>query len=640
MLAGMCLTQTAAQENLLANKPIHTLGDAKTWTAGDASYTFITDDLTKLVAVPANSDNVYLYPENGTLNTEENRALGIQGFYVDMEASQAVGTVTTTWEGAAANAYSIWVTDEEPSIAILDTDATYSANGLGQYQSNTAVLPDGTLGRYIVFQATDATNYAWGVKIRSISAMAPVKEDLASFTVSPSMVLPGTPTDLTFSFANQHGMTIAADKVTVTAADNATLTGNNLTVSSGNKTTLSATYGETVLTADIYVLNVAPVTPDESDIKTPVYTNAVTEYNNTYSTETAYNGGAKDLGEITFGNGNVAHAYGDTRCVFFANTASLGIAWNGDLNPAEKGFGALHLDIYGTKDVNGNVVFEQPDTNHPFTLTAGEWSTVEVDLAGTTNIHTFSIRFDEANASDLLVANIYFTPAEIAAAPVPSQKSDEVFPIFGHYDAETLPSYTLNDGAEASTVNDANGNSLLFISNFTEAEFNALNADFTDFDNIHIDIYSNQDATLTLIPVWDSKDTSDPDDATVTDPTTPARKPARAVKEGNSKEITLSAGKWTDTEFTKEDLGYEASAPVLTAVRLNGDTNHNIGIDNLFLWNGTITSVEANISEENALVDVYSIQGTPVRRNVKAAAATEGLKAGLYIINGKKYIVK
>ncbi|MDE6165616.1 MAG: hypothetical protein K2F58_00785, partial [Muribaculaceae bacterium] len=69
----------AYAQNILAGKPIHTLGEAKTWSAGEQSYTFITADLEKLVAVPTNTDNVFLYPENGELNTPENQAIGIQG---------------------------------------------------------------------------------------------------------------------------------------------------------------------------------------------------------------------------------------------------------------------------------------------------------------------------------------------------------------------------------------------------------------------------------------------------------------------------------------------------------------------------------------------------------------------------------
>lgn len=426
-LAALAIPQSVTAQDILAEKPVHTLGEAKTWTAGEKSYTFVTDDLAKLTAVPTNTTNVYLFPEEGGIyNTPENQAIGIQGFYVDMESTQAVGTVTTTWEGAAANTFSIWVTDNEPTTAILDTEATYTSGALGQYTSNTAVLPDGTSGRYIVFQPTDATNWGWGVKIRSISAGAPVAPVLTSFTVSPGLVMLNEETTLTIAFADQLGLPIPADKVTLTVTDNATLNGNVLTVTSGNKATLSATYGETTLTADVYVLSVAPTAPAAADIKTPIYTNTITEYNDGYVDVVDYNGAAKRLGEITFENGLVARAYGNTQCVFFENTKTLA-EWNAAFDPTSKGFRSLHLDIFGTKDVQGNITLEGAvgtDVNHAITLKAGEWTAVNIDLMGVTNINNMSVRFNADNMSDILLANIYFTPTFIEGdeeAPVLEQ---------------------------------------------------------------------------------------------------------------------------------------------------------------------------------------------------------------------------
>lgn len=61
-------------------------------------------------------------------------------------------------------------------------------------------------------------------------------------------------------------------------------------------------------------------------------------------------------------------------------------------------------------------------------------------------------------------------------------------------------------------------------------------------------------------------------------------------------------------------------------------------------WNGSTTgiddiSVNDNVKQKNSLSDqnVYSIYGQLVRRGT---TSTEGLSAGIYIVNGKKYIVK
>lgn len=44
-------------------------------------------------------------------------------------------------------------------------------------------------------------------------------------------------------------------------------------------------------------------------------------------------------------------------------------------------------------------------------------------------------------------------------------------------------------------------------------------------------------------------------------------------------------------------------------------------------------------SRESELVDVYNLTGTLVRRQVKRADAVKGLKKGIYIVGGQKYVV-
>lgn len=406
-LASAAMSATA-QEDLLAGKPIHTLGDAKTWTAGDASYTFITEDLAKLVATPTNTDNVYLYPENGTLNTPENQALGMQAFYVDMQASHEVSIVNTTWEGAAASAYNIYLTDEEPTLDILNTTPVYTASGLGQYKANTAQLPESSKGRYLVFQGTDATNWGWGVKMHSISAYAPVNVELTTFTALPGIVLLGEATQMTLTFKDQLGVDIAADAVTITVSDNATFTDGKLTVSSGAEATIYAAMGDKTLEAKVCVAS-APALPDAADIKTPVFTNTLTDANATAKWEVAYNGGAVNAGVVTFSNGEIAQEFLNTRCVFFSNSETTG-EWNGaHINAVENGYRHLHLEIFSTKDCEGKIMYEGQTPDVPFTLEAKKWNVIETVIKDYTDILLFSIRFDEANMTDILLTNIYFT---------------------------------------------------------------------------------------------------------------------------------------------------------------------------------------------------------------------------------------
>ncbi len=52
------------------------------------------------------------------------------------------------------------------------------------------------------------------------------------------------------------------------------------------------------------------------------------------------------------------------------------------------------------------------------------------------------------------------------------------------------------------------------------------------------------------------------------------------------------------------------------------------------------TAIEGVGVDAEGVVDVYSLTGIKVRGGVEAAVATEGLPKGLYIVGGKKVLVK
>lgn len=476
LLMGLAAPATlATAQDILVNKPVYPLGGAKTWvSSNDVEYTTNVEDLAKLTQEPTNTSNIYLFPEaGGGWATDANKAIGIQGFYIDMEKSQAVGTVSTTWEGAAANAYDIYLTDAQPTLDILSTTPTYSASGLGQYQANTAVLPDGSNGRYLVFQPTDATNWGWGVKIRSIQATAPQASVLTTVNVTPSIVLAGETTDLTFSAVDQLGLSIDASAYTVTVSDNATLVDGKLTVNTGTYADLTFKMGDVEIVKTVYVATVPPV-PSTSDIKYALFSNGYTENNADVKWMAGYNGGATTLGLFTFPNGEVAQGYANTRCVFIGNTDG------GDLRsyaPLANGWRTLCIDIFATQNVEGFVEFEGvtgPEdvlkTNN-FTLTAGEWNHIEVNVKGAEKLNNLSVRFNEQNASTILLANIYFTPAYVEGdetAPVinsvvatPGMNS-VTFELSATDDLNSEVSYVISDGEKTYATAGKSGETLTY----------------------------------------------------------------------------------------------------------------------------------------------------------------------------------
>ena len=55
---------------------------------------------------------------------------------------------------------------------------------------------------------------------------------------------------------------------------------------------------------------------------------------------------------------------------------------------------------------------------------------------------------------------------------------------------------------------------------------------------------------------------------------------------------------------------------------------------------GILNKIKEAVSKLNTKVDVYTVDGALVKRNVKAADAKKGLKKGLYIIGKEKVLIK
>ena len=73
------------------------------------------------------------------------------------------------------------------------------------------------------------------------------------------------------------------------------------------------------------------------------------------------------------------------------------------------------------------------------------------------------------------------------------------------------------------------------------------------------------------------------------------------------------------------------------------ETDPNVSVD-LVVYvkgNGMLNDInEVVVEDPKELVDVYSIDGVLLRRNVARAAATNGLAKGIYIVGKEKVLVK
>ena len=61
---------------------------------------------------------------------------------------------------------------------------------------------------------------------------------------------------------------------------------------------------------------------------------------------------------------------------------------------------------------------------------------------------------------------------------------------------------------------------------------------------------------------------------------------------------------------------------------------------NFLLWDLEATGIGSTLADADATVDVYTLSGVCVRSQVKMSQALQGLQKGIYIVNGKKLLIK
>ncbi len=277
LLALIATLSLSAQTNLTSGKAVVPLGGLKTYNNGTTDYTISNDNLQK-ITVDGNTDNVFLFPEGG-YDTEANRAIGIQGFYIDLGASKSIGAIKSTWEGADAGA-NIYVTDTEPAADGTLTGETLIATFTNaQEAAKNVAVSVANSGRYLVFVPTDATNYAWGVKIRTFVALEKEASVLTTLEVSPAVVKVGEVTELTLKALDQVGLEIT-EGVTFTAT-NGTLNGNKFTAAAVGDVVITAAYGGKTVSETIKAINVSAPTTNPTE-PTDLAANVIAVYSAKY----------------------------------------------------------------------------------------------------------------------------------------------------------------------------------------------------------------------------------------------------------------------------------------------------------------------------------------------------------------------
>ncbi len=115
------------------------------------------------------------------------------------------------------------------------------------------------------------------------------------------------------------------------------------------------------------------------------------------------------------------------------------------------------------------------------------------------------------------------------------------------------------------------------------------------------------------------------------------------IKVGDAAQIELSpannAEAWQSVSHKFTTDGKEVTLIGFKAVHTSNGSEKIIGFDNIKLAS-VPTSIEGINTDKPSVVDVYSIDGKLIKRQVLRNTATTGLVQGIYIIGGEKVVVK
>ena len=359
---------TMAQDDLTTGKTVVPLGGLKAFLPEGS----VTEAGLQKITQNDNTSNVYLFPENGA-NLEYNQTLGIQGFYIDLGEAKSIGSIASTWEGADCGA-NIYVTNTEPAVDGTLTGETKIAEfNNAQEASKSAVVNVSNSGRYIVFVPTTATNYAWGVKIRTFVAYSNYVPVLTTLTLTADKKtrIPGQTATLTAAAKDQMGNAMDAGAITWESSVPAvgTVADGVFTALAAGTTTISATVGGKEATVDITVC-AAP-----ADVPAISTTGTITKIYTSDESAPAYgwdNWGAATKGEGVVINGKNAFMMSD-----FTYYGSQFTSMN--VSATTK----LHLDVYGLTAGKLTIVpinTGEVEKGTEFTLAVGEWNSLDITM--------------------------------------------------------------------------------------------------------------------------------------------------------------------------------------------------------------------------------------------------------------------
>ncbi|MDD7318509.1 MAG: M6 family metalloprotease domain-containing protein [Prevotella sp.] len=168
----------------------------------------------------------------------------------------------------------------------------------------------------------------------------------------------------------------------------------------------------------------------------------------------------------------------------------------------------------------------------------------------------------------------------------------------------------------------SNGDKVIEATEFLDAEIAfANNFHVNAGDSLHIDVFSYEDMQLGI--GFMEKDVAN------------GTMPRGMRKEPGSMLFDLKGKVWTKIEFAADDISNgEIAFENIGGIRISNGNGNTIYINNIYLFRQEVNSITDIEGDDTAIDMIYTPEG------IRINADRGSLKKRLYIINGKKYMVK
>lgn len=216
--------------------------------------------------------------------------------------------------------------------------------------------------------------------------------------------------------------------------------------------------------------------------------------------------------------------------------------------------------------------------------------------------------------------------SSVPSAPIPTKSANCVKSLYSDTYKSVASSWYVGAWSQKTVTTEkelASGDKAYYNTDFNYLgfEYNKDNQviDMSDMDYLHIDIYPTSDMSINIYPITKRADGTTDDTQKAT--------------------LSLTKDKWNSVDLSVSDFknrGLDLSK--CFQIKFDGGNGEIFYLDNVFFWKNQTTGITANEFHQNTTNDkMYTIDGRLLKSNV---ASYDGISKGIYIIKGKKVIVK